>query len=76
MRCDFGTTTQEEEDIGLEGQVVPRKDIFRYLLSMLQRDRILMKMLAIESKQGGWSGAKHLVSYVTKGTTEAKKQVL
>ena len=53
MRCDFGTTTQEEEDIGLEGQVVTRKDNFRYLGSMLQRDGILMKMLAIESKQGG-----------------------
>ena len=38
MRCDFGTTTREEEDISLEGQVVPRKDTFRYLVSMLQRD--------------------------------------
>ena len=38
MRCDFGTTTREEEDISLEGQVVSRKDIFRYLGSMLQRD--------------------------------------
>ena len=37
MRCDFGTTTQEEEDVSLEGQVVPRKDTFRYLGSMLQR---------------------------------------
>ena len=27
MRCDFGTTTQEEEDISLEGQVVPRKEM-------------------------------------------------
>ena len=53
MRCDFGTTTREEEDISLEGQVVPRNDTFRYLGSMLQRDGILMKMLAIESKQGG-----------------------
>ena len=35
MRCDFGTTTQEGEDISLEGQVVPRKNIFRYLGSML-----------------------------------------
>ena len=41
MRCDFGTTTREEEDINLEGQVVPRKDTFRYLGSMLQRDRDL-----------------------------------
>ena len=37
-RCDFGTTTREEEDISLEGQVVPRNDTFRYLGSMLQRD--------------------------------------
>ena len=36
IRCDFGTTTREEEDISLEGQVVPRKDTFRYLGSMLQ----------------------------------------
>ena len=35
MRCDFGTTTREEEDISLEGQVVPRKDTFRYLGSIL-----------------------------------------
>ena len=38
MRCDFGTTIREEEDISLEDQVVPRKDTFRYLGSMLQRD--------------------------------------
>ena len=38
MRRDFGITTREEEDICLEGQVVPRKDTFRYLGSMLQRD--------------------------------------
>ena len=52
MRCNFGTTTQEE-DINLEDQVVPRKDTFRYLGSMLQRDGDIVKMLAIESKQGG-----------------------
>ena len=38
MRCDFGTITREEEDISLKGQVVPRKDTFRYLGSMLQKD--------------------------------------
>jgi hypothetical protein len=38
MRCDFGTTTQKEGDVSLEGQVVPRKDTFRYLESMLHRD--------------------------------------
>jgi hypothetical protein len=36
MRCDFGTTTYEEGDVSLEGQVVHRKDTFRYLGSMLQ----------------------------------------
>ena len=35
MRCDFDTTIREEEDISLEVQVVPRKDTFRYLGSML-----------------------------------------
>ncbi|KAG2618649.1 hypothetical protein PVAP13_3NG079717 [Panicum virgatum] len=37
MRCDFGTT-HEERDVSLEGQVVPKRDTFRYLGSMLQRD--------------------------------------
>jgi hypothetical protein len=31
MRCDFGTTTYEEANVSLEGQVVPMKDTFRYL---------------------------------------------
>ena len=38
MRCDFGNATHEEGDVSFEGQVVPRKDIFRYLGSMLQKD--------------------------------------
>ena len=37
LRCDFGGATQER-DVSLEGQVVPKKDTFRYLGSMLQRD--------------------------------------
>ena len=53
MICEFGTTTREEKDFNLEGQVVSGKDIFRHLGSMLQRDGILMKMLTIESKQDG-----------------------
>ena len=39
IRCDFGGAAQEEGDVSLEGQVVPKKDTFRYLGSMLQRDR-------------------------------------
>jgi hypothetical protein len=36
MRCSFSTTTCEE--VSLDGQVVPRKDTFQYLGSMLQND--------------------------------------
>jgi hypothetical protein len=35
MKCDFSATTQEEEDVRLDGQVVPKKDTFCYLGSML-----------------------------------------
>jgi hypothetical protein len=35
MKCDFSATTQEEGDIRLDGQVVPKKDTFCYLGSML-----------------------------------------
>jgi hypothetical protein len=35
IRCDFITTTHEKEDVILKDQVVPRKDIFQYLGSML-----------------------------------------
>jgi hypothetical protein len=38
IKCDFSATTQEEEDIRLDGQVMPKKDIFSYLGSMLQKD--------------------------------------
>jgi hypothetical protein len=38
MKCDFSTSTQEEGDIRLDGRVVPKKDTFRYLGSMLQKD--------------------------------------
>ena len=52
MRCDFGTTTREEEDISLEGQVVPRKDMFRYLGSMLQRDGDIVEDVSHRIKAG------------------------
>ena len=38
MRCDFGGAAQEEGDVSLEDQLMPKKDTFRYLESMLQRD--------------------------------------
>ena len=38
MRCDFSTTRHEEDEVCLDGQVIPQKDTFRYLGSMLQKD--------------------------------------
>ena len=37
MRCDFDGVAHTG-DVSLEGQVVPKKNTFRYLGSMLQRD--------------------------------------
>jgi hypothetical protein len=38
MKCDFSATTQEEGDVRLDGQMVPKKNIFRYLGSMLRKN--------------------------------------
>jgi hypothetical protein len=35
---DFSATTQEEADVRLDSQVIPKKDTFRYLGSMLQKN--------------------------------------
>jgi hypothetical protein len=31
IKCDFSATTQEKGAVRLDGQVVPKKDTFRYL---------------------------------------------
>ncbi|PVH47796.1 hypothetical protein PAHAL_4G154400 [Panicum hallii] len=38
MMCDFSPTRHEDGDVSLEGQVVAKKDTFRYIGSMLQKD--------------------------------------
>jgi hypothetical protein len=38
MKCDFSATTQEEGDVRLDGQVVPKKDTFHCLGLMLQKN--------------------------------------
>jgi hypothetical protein len=38
MKCDFSAITQEEGGVRLDGQVVPKKDTFLYLGSMLQKN--------------------------------------
>jgi hypothetical protein len=53
MNCNFSATTQEERDVILDGQLVPKKDSFPYMGSMLQRMGISMRMLVIELKSAG-----------------------
>jgi hypothetical protein len=38
IKCDFSATIQEEGDVRLDGQVVSKKDTFRYLGSMPQKN--------------------------------------
>jgi hypothetical protein len=52
MKCDFSATTQEEGDVRLDGQVVPKKDTFRYLGSMLQKDGDIDEDLSHRIKVG------------------------
>jgi hypothetical protein len=53
MRCNFDNATHEEDEVSLEGQVVPKKDTFRYLGSMLQKDGDIDVDVCHRSKQGG-----------------------
>jgi hypothetical protein len=52
MKYDFSATTQEEGDVRLDGQVIPKKDIFRYLGSMLQKDGDIDEDLSHRIKVG------------------------
>jgi hypothetical protein len=51
MKCDFSATTQEG-DVRLDGQVVPKKDTFHYLGSMLQKDGDIDEDLSHKIKAG------------------------
>jgi hypothetical protein len=52
MKCDFDATTQEEGDVRLDDQVVPKKDTFCYLGSMLQKDENIDEDLSHRIKAG------------------------
>jgi hypothetical protein len=52
MKCDFNATTHEEGDVRLDGQVVPKKDTFHYLGSMLQKDGDIDEDLSHRIKAG------------------------
>jgi hypothetical protein len=38
MRCQFGGYNSDDENISLDGQIIPMNDIFWYFRSMLQND--------------------------------------
>jgi hypothetical protein len=52
IKCDFTATTQKEEDVRLDGQVVPMKDTFCYLRSMLQKNEDIDKDVSYRIKAG------------------------
>jgi hypothetical protein len=71
MMCDFSATTQEEGDARLDGPVVPKKDTFRYLGSMLQKNEYIDEDVSHRIKAGC---VKLLTSCVT--LVKAKRQIL
>jgi hypothetical protein len=52
MKCDFIATIQEEGDVRLVGQVVPKKDTFHYLGSILQKNGDIDKDVSHRIKAG------------------------
>jgi hypothetical protein len=64
MRCGFTTTRHKEEEVSLGGQVVPQKDTFRYLGSILQKDGDIDEDVSYRIKAGWINGAKLLAFFV------------
>jgi hypothetical protein len=77
MRCDIGNSTREEGDMSMESQVVPKKDIFCYLGSMLQKDGDIDADVCHRIKAGWmkWRQASGILCD-KRGTTKAERQVL
>lgn len=76
MRCDFGTTINEDGDVSLGGQVVP-KDTFRYLGSMLQRDGDIDEDVSHRIKSGVDETASSIESPMRQESVmEVERQVL
>jgi hypothetical protein len=63
MKYDFSATIQEEGDVRLDGQVVPKKDTFHYLKSMLQKDGDIDEDVSYRIKSGWlkWSQASSVL---------------
>jgi hypothetical protein len=52
MKYDFSATTQEQGNVRLDGQVVPKKDTYRYLGSMLQKNDDIDEDVSYRIKAG------------------------
>jgi hypothetical protein len=52
MKCDLIATTQEKGDVRLNGQVVPKKNTFRYLRSILQKNGDINEDVSHKIKAG------------------------
>uniref|UniRef100_A0A8I6WS22 Reverse transcriptase domain-containing protein n=1 Tax=Hordeum vulgare subsp. vulgare TaxID=112509 RepID=A0A8I6WS22_HORVV len=63
MRCCFSATRHEDGEVSLGGQVVPERDTFRYLGSMLQKDGDIDEDVGHRIKAGWmkWSQASGIL---------------
>jgi hypothetical protein len=52
MKYDFSATTQEKEDVRLDGQVVPKKGTFHYMRSMLKKNGDIDEYVSHRIKAG------------------------
>jgi hypothetical protein len=52
IKSDFSATIKEEVDVRLDGQMVPKKDTFHYLESMLQENGDIDKDVSHRIKVG------------------------
>ena len=77
MRCDFGTTISGDGDVSLGGQVVPKKDTFRYLGLLLQRDGDIDEDVSHRIKSGVDETASSIESPMRQESVmEVERQVL
>lgn len=53
LRCDFSGVRCEDGDVSLKGQIVPKRDTFRYFGSMLRSNDDVDEMFTIGSKRDG-----------------------
>jgi hypothetical protein len=66
MRCDFSGVGCEDKEVSLEGQIVPKRDTFRYLGLMLQSNGDINEDVCHMIKAGWMKWWQASESYVTR----------